>query len=61
MQPRALWVVAHHLEVAASLDGTWMNLLRALADALAGNEELATSRRHALSFSLHLIALSPYQ
>ena len=51
VQPRALWVVAHHLEVAANMDSTWMNLFRALADALTGNEELISSRRHA-SFSL---------
>lgn len=45
VQPRALWVVAHHLEVAAGMDATWMNLLRALAAALAGNDDLINSRR----------------
>ncbi len=51
VQPRALWVVAHHLEVASSMDTAWMNLLRALADALAASEDLVNSRRHAPSRS----------
>ena len=46
VQPRALWVVAHHLEVAASMDTACMNLLRALAEALSANEDLVNSRRH---------------
>ncbi|BDA45078.1 hypothetical protein COCOBI_06-5580 [Coccomyxa sp. Obi] len=45
VQPRALWVVAHHLEVASSMNTACMNLLRTLADALAANEDLINSRR----------------
>jgi hypothetical protein len=45
VQPRALWVVAHHLEVGGGMSGAWMSLFRALAAALAGNEELVNARR----------------
>lgn len=45
VQPRALWVVAHHLEVGSGVEGAWMHLLRALAAALAGNDDLVNARR----------------
>ena len=47
VQPRALWVVAHHWQAGASLDAGWMHLLRALAAALSGNEDALAARRHA--------------
>ena len=45
VQPRALWVVAHHWQAAARMDAGWMHLLRALAAALSGNEDAAKARR----------------
>lgn len=45
VQPRALWLAAHHAPLGAALDSAWAGLLRALADALSGNEEAVHARR----------------
>ena len=44
VQPRALWLAARHVPLKAVLDGQWGALLKALADALSGNED-STRRR----------------
>lgn len=45
VQPRALWLAAHHASLGAALDGAWAGLLKALADALSGNEDATWARR----------------
>ena len=53
MQPRALWLAARHVPLRAALDGQWAALLKALTDALSGNEEAVRRRR---SSSCHTCA-----
>ena len=45
VQPRALWLACHHLSLGQALDAAWATLLKALADALSGNEDAAQARR----------------
>ncbi|KAK9811481.1 hypothetical protein WJX72_004659 [[Myrmecia] bisecta] len=45
VKPRALWVAAHHLELAARLDNKWTFLLQAVGALLGGNEEDVKTRR----------------
>ena len=47
VQPRALWVAAHHLELAPSMDAAWLAALAALASGLSPLDDPAKSRRHA--------------
>ncbi len=54
VQPRALWVVAHHWQAAPRMDAGWMHLLRALAAALSGNEDAVNARRRAWPLKLLL-------
>ena len=45
VQPRALWLAARHVPLRAALDGQWAALMKALTDALSGNEEAVRRRR----------------
>ena len=40
-----MWLAAHHTPLGAALDGAWAGLLKALADALLGNEDAVYARR----------------
>ncbi|KAK9845774.1 hypothetical protein WJX81_002133 [Elliptochloris bilobata] len=46
VQPRALWVAAHHVELSGAADAGWVYLLRALGSALAGEEDAARATRN---------------
>ena len=63
MQPRALWLAARHVPLRAALDGQWAALLKALTDALSGNEEALRRRRsdpyHACAKGLGSTAACP--
>lgn len=45
VQPRALWAFVPNLELASSMDATWMHFMRALAAALSANEDLNSLRK----------------
>ena len=45
IQPRALWAFVPNLELASTMDATWMHFMRALAAALSASEDLSMSRK----------------
>ena len=45
VQPRALWAFVPNLELAGSMDTTWMHFMRALAAALSANEDINSLRK----------------
>jgi len=45
IQPRALWALVPNLELASTMDATWMLFMRALAAALSANEDLSVTRK----------------
>lgn len=45
VQPRALWVAAHHYELAPSMDSGWVHLLQALAMSFGAHDDDARTRR----------------
>jgi len=47
VQPRALWVAAHHVALSGAADAGWVYLMRALGGALAGADDAARAGRHA--------------
>lgn len=47
VQPRALWVAAHHYELAPSMDSGWAHLLQALSTSLGVHDDDARTRRSA--------------
>lgn len=49
VHPRALWLAARHVPLRAALDGQWAALLKALADALSGEEDNVRRRKCAPS------------
>ena len=50
VQPRALWVAAHHFELAPSMDSGWAHLLQALSTSLGVHDDDARTRRSACNF-----------
>ena len=50
IQPRAMWAFVPNLELAATMDATWMLFMRALAAALSANEDLSMSRKCVLPY-----------
>lgn len=47
VQPRALWLAAHHYELAPSLDPGWAHLLQSLSTSLGVHDDGARTRRSA--------------
>jgi len=47
VQPRALWVAAHHVALSGAADAGWVYLMRALGGALAGADDAARAGRRA--------------
>ena len=45
IQPRALWALVPNLELASTMDATWMLLMRTLAAALSANEDFTVTRK----------------
>ena len=45
MQPRALWIAAHHYELAPSMESGWAHLLQALSTSLGVQADDSTLRR----------------
>lgn len=45
VQPRALWVAAHHVELTGAADAGWVYLVRALSGALACEEDATRAGR----------------
>ena len=45
VQPRALWLAAHHYELAPSLDPGWAHLLQSLSTSLGVHDDDAKTRR----------------
>lgn len=45
VQPRALWLAAHHYELAPTLDPGWAHLLQGLSTSLGVHDDDAKTRR----------------
>jgi hypothetical protein len=46
VQPRALWLAAHHYELAPTLDPGWAHLLQSLSTSLGVHDDDAKTRRY---------------
>jgi len=57
VQPRALWLAAHHYELSPTLDPGWAHLLQGLSTSLGVHDDDAKTRRYVLV--LHAPQVSP--